>query len=410
MATYTILTSNVEKATKKISTIINKCKKQGVPYTFEVGNPYEKIVESKDKRSHFSFNVTDITLDVQFRYNGWNTLGMVQRKDGITQCYFDSEELIREYKDTDFHCDHCMKRVFRNSVTILEHEDGRRKVVGTSCVKEFTDGLDGNLIASYYSLTDTFEDFEQRILESQENEDMEFFGAHGVRVFSVNQVVSSASRVIAQYGFEPSCGMNATCKIIPDFYDEGKELEEEALFARAWIMEMREEEYTKSSYLFNLRQVIEAGYCTKRHFGLLASLIPAYHKAMIQKAEEARNKPVSSSEYVGEVGEKVTLDLTYTNSYSYESAYGGGFFHLFTDSSGNVFKWSTTKGMRMGFNISHEDDVLDRGSVVRLTGTVKGHEEYRGVKQTMLTRCKYEVIASERRDFIERLAKEGKLM
>ena len=75
------------------------------------------------------------------------SLGLVQRKDGIVQCYFNDASLIAQYKDTDFHCDHCHKNVYRNSITVLENESGERKVVGTSCVKEFTSGLDGNIIA-----------------------------------------------------------------------------------------------------------------------------------------------------------------------------------------------------------------------------------------------------------------------
>ena len=45
-----------------------------------------------------------------FKFNGLTALGMVQQKDGIIQCYFDDASLIKQYKDTSFHCDHCHKK------------------------------------------------------------------------------------------------------------------------------------------------------------------------------------------------------------------------------------------------------------------------------------------------------------
>lgn len=105
MTTYTILTSALNDFTKKINRIAKKCDKQGIPYTFIVKNSYDKVV-TLEKEEKFIINLTDVELDIQFKFNGWKSLGMIQRKDGITQCYLHSQELIQQYCDTDFHCDH----------------------------------------------------------------------------------------------------------------------------------------------------------------------------------------------------------------------------------------------------------------------------------------------------------------
>jgi uncharacterized OB-fold protein len=49
----------------------------------------------------------------------------------------------------------------------------------------------------------------------------------------------------------------------------------------------------------------------------------------------------------------------------------------FCDNSGNVLVWFTSS--------APEVEIGDR---VRLTGTVKRHGEYQGVRQTVMTRCK----------------------
>lgn len=145
MTTYAILNNMLDEISKKFKHIVKKCEANNIDYTFNVSNPYTKIVNVGNET--FEVSLVDLDLDIMFKFNGLKLLGMVQQKDGIIQCYFDDVSLIKQYKDTDFHCDHCHKKVHRNSVVILENKYGERKVVGTSCVKEFTSGLDGKLIA-----------------------------------------------------------------------------------------------------------------------------------------------------------------------------------------------------------------------------------------------------------------------
>lgn len=132
MATYTILNDMTEEICKKIKRIAKKCERNNIQCIFNVSNPYTKLV-TVNKKS-FEVKLVDLELDVTFKFNGWRSLGLVQRKDGIAQCYFDNASLIKQYKDTDFHCDHCNKKVHRNSVVILENESGERKVVGSAFV------------------------------------------------------------------------------------------------------------------------------------------------------------------------------------------------------------------------------------------------------------------------------------
>lgn len=398
MATYTILNEMVEEISKKIKRIVKKCEKNNVQCTFNVSNPYTKLVTVNKK--NFEVTLVDLELDVIFKFNGWKSLGIVQRKDGIIQCYFDNADLIKQYKDTDFHCDHCNKKVHRNSVVILENESGERKVVGTSCVKEFTSGLDGNLIAEVnnYMAILKMRDSELRCLMQGEDDADVFFDSHGVKTYDVAAVVSAAKRVIDCCGFEPSDSMKATWKFIIDEYDRTK-IENEALDAIEWIKSLSEDEVLKSNYLFNLKQIIDAGYCTARHFGFLASLIPAYRKSEYKRLRDNNNK---ESNYVGNVGDKLSVKVTYVNTFSYDTNFGTTNIHLFMDDNGNIFKWSTNSRLDFTVKDNHANYsqwyYLDKGATIQLSGKIKEHSEYRNQKQTVLTRCKYEVLESKERD------------
>lgn len=401
MATYTILNSMAKDICRKISRITKKCEKNQVPYTFSISDPYTKIVSVDDKT--FEVSLVDLNLDVMFKLNGWSSLGLVQRKDGIVQCYFNDASLIAQFKYTDFHCDHCRKNVYRNSVTILENESGERKVVGTSCVKEFTSGLDGNLIAevSEYMRVLNEKSSDLKSIIDGEKYDGEFFESNGIRTYDVVNIVSAAKRLIDQYGFEPSGSMNATYKFIMSAYDRSR-VESEALDAVEWIRCLSEEDVNRSSYLFNLRQIIDAGYCTTRHFGFLTSLIPSYRKSEYKRLLDAKNSDVKVSEHVGSVGDKISVKVTYTNTHVYNTQFGCSFIHLFMDDSGNIFKWSTGTGLRFTINDNHINNTqqyrLDKGATIQLSGKIKAHDEYHSQKQTVLTRCKYEVLESKERD------------
>lgn len=93
-------------------------------------------------------------------------------------------------------------------------------------------------------------------------------------------------------------------------------------------------------------------------------------------AKKEALKPVS--QYVGSVGEKLTVKATYTYKAWFDSKYGTTYIHNFATDDGSLLVWKTSIG-----NIGFAD-----GERVEITATVKEHSEYKGKKQTALTRCK----------------------
>lgn len=102
-----------------------------------------------------------------------------------------------------------------------------------------------------------------------------------------------------------------------------------------------------------------------------------YVKSLIKE-----NDPKSTSEYVGNVGDKFEGLVTLVKIHTYEThfTYYGelNFIYKFKDSNNNTIVWKT--GGRD----------LEEGKTYRIKGTIKEHSEYNDDKQTVLTRCRIE--------------------
>lgn len=123
-----------------------------------------------------------------------------------------------------------------------------------------------------------------------------------------------------------------------------------------------------------------------------------FDEAQQRKAEAA------ASEWQGTIGKKITITATLSISLYWETPYGIQYMHIMKDAAGNIFKWVTNKAL--GYyepatdrnDYAMEDENGNRfqwhgieeknAETFTITGTVKDHGEYKGAKQTALTRCK----------------------
>lgn len=84
--------------------------------------------------------------------------------------------------------------------------------------------------------------------------------------------------------------------------------------------------------------------------------------------------------YIGVVGDKVT----YVHSVCFATKYGDMFIHKFEDNNKNIYIWKTSKR-----------DMPYYGTILKLYGIIKEHNQYKDEEQTALTRCKIEVIKTK---------------
>ena len=86
------------------------------------------------------------------------------------------------------------------------------------------------------------------------------------------------------------------------------------------------------------------------------------------------HKEKDPSEWQGEVGARLEICAKVEKIISFDGRFGVTNLHMLRDDRGNVYKWSTQKS-------------LEEGKEYILRATIKDHEEYKGVKQTVITRA-----------------------
>jgi RecJ-like exonuclease len=114
-----------------------------------------------------------------------------------------------------------------------------------------------------------------------------------------------------------------------------------------------------------------------RYIPFIASAIPAYTRSLEKKAEMKNKKKVS--EFVGEIGDKISADVEVIGSKKVSGFYGPTLFVRMVDTDGNTF---TT--FYSGYNAEPEI-----GDKISISGTVKKHDIFKGWKSTILKRVKF---------------------
>jgi hypothetical protein len=95
----------------------------------------------------------------------------------------------------------------------------------------------------------------------------------------------------------------------------------------------------------------------------------------VVEAVETLKYPATPSQYVGKVGDRLSLDLTVAKSIPIETIWGRSTLHVMVDANDNEFIWKTNSKS------------WEVGSQRHLKGTVKEHKIWRNSQQTWLTRC-----------------------
>ncbi len=118
-------------------------------------------------------------------------------------------------------------------------------------------------------------------------------------------------------------------------------------------------------------QIRSWGILSERQLGVAERII----------AENKKNAAMdSTSEHVGDIKERIDFEGIILGVYGAEGHYGHTDIVRIRDLDGNVFTWFASDYTK-----------LERDQRVSVRGTVKKHDVYKGVKQTVITRCKINV-------------------
>lgn len=385
----TIKASDLQRLTKKISSINKKAKVHNLPeieLDFIPGSA-RKVLARKLDPVEFDRYIDVVDAKVKGAtpvVNGYKFVASIERlgNENIIRSVGDEHDLSK-YRSKPLFCEHCnTARVKKNSI-ILETPEGKLKEVGRSCVKDFlgTDDLDFYL--------NNLESLGSFLSDAEANHDYdEESGGHGGgsnnNDLKVDDVVAMALAIIKTSGYiskakADEMGITPTSYLVSSaIYDrnlQNKPIPTKDDYAEAKKIVEWAKTQKGSDYLENLRVLANNGFCSHRHFGYIASMPVAYAKAMdMLKQKEG----VTPSEYVGTVGEKISgLKVKIISNTPYETMYGTSYIVKMKDEAGNNL---TT------FCTGRFADV-EKDEELTIKGTVKEHSIYKDSKQTILGRC-----------------------
>lgn len=323
------------------------------------------------------------------KFGGWTLIAAIDRMPEMGAGNFvrvvPGQTLPKRYWSEEPHCDHCNTVRNRIGHYVVQHESGETKMVGSSCIKDFLGHVAPENIAA---LATFWSEIDGAVSEAAEG------GVSGaIEYVELPAFLSYVSAAISKYGWlsagrayeedRVGCATKSVAldSMFPpkDRKDHPDRLrptdEDRALAAKAvaWALALD----PKTDFEHNMRVVAQAEALPWRGAGIAAAMIFCYKREVEKELlREKRAKMFAASTYVGEVKERRDFEVTVVSEYKVEGNYGTTHIYKLLDKGGNLLTWFSSSA------------VLKEGESYVLKGTVKAHEEYKGTKQTVITRCK----------------------
>lgn len=400
MVIYKCFKSDFEDLTKKINRITKKLDKYGYKWTFEtLGESVESVNVWDYSNSEgvpvwqftpknmgkIAIEVISYTFEMEHLQLGeyeviavleHNALGTAENmihviKEGTT--------IPLKYRTAESICEHCNSNRQRNKTVLMQDKAGNIKQIGTTCIKEYT-GIDGiDIIAAYQDIHDICID------ENKLYADYERIGNYP-KYENTLEYLAACIQIIKESGYDKESTKYKAWEISDTDRQDKKYFE----IAEKVIEYFKNNSFDESQNFLNNIKIAVSGEYTKIS-GFVAYAILAYEKQLEYEAKKAAERAGKQSEYIGKIGDKINVELTLKKRITYEFSYSAynstlNYIYIFEDSNGNEYKWNSSKCLERIVN--NECVYINEGEKVTLKGTIKGHEEYKDQKQTVLTRCK----------------------
>lgn len=136
--------------------------------------------------------------------------------------------------------------------------------------------------------------------------------------------------------------------------------------------------------------------------------IKAKEEARKAEIETERAKARETSQYVGSIGDKITVEVTFVFEASFETQFGTQHIYTFRDDEGNTLVWKTSAFL--WYEVGNKETPVCKGDKIRLTASIKDHSEYRGERQTILQRVRKLELVSSKEEKTDKEKAESQLL
>lgn len=314
----------------------------------------------------------DIVID------GWSVIGHIKTRNGVSSYTGSVPEPVRERELT---CDHCGKPRHRVIHWVLENEEGEHMMIGSACVKQYL-GINPELLLSVFDARCAVQEWKGRTEDDPAEELLEEMGmaepfTSTSFMMPLDIFLAKVIAVINSHGWiSRSMARASHGRATADRAWEAPKRKIDEKAVKQGLAEAREAIKwaaavdAANEYEATLKNIASAGHglLHYEHCGFAASMINAYRRAT----------EVNASGYVGEVGEKVEVDVTVSMIKKINAYYGvQKVITLHTDSKHKLV-WRTTSKIVDDWNV---------GDTHRIRGKVKRHNHWQGQDQTEIVRA-----------------------
>lgn len=325
-------------------------------------------------------------------YNGWRAIGVLEHLPHGTVVHAISEHVVPEhYRKSENICDHCKTKRRRVKTLIIEHENGGAKQIGLKCAADFVGVKSAMTLVGDAELWQTF------ISEMGSHEGGGW--SYPPNEVDIEEYLTWVSMSIRQEGWVPKSQSEYKYPTASDAYnlmfppknEKSKERHERLARGRpakhdlerakaglAWTQSLEGD----NDFEHNLKLLTSLSWFPARKSGYVAYAVQGYLKEIDQEARREAEGKRPISEYIGEVGERLDLEITCTKKKWIRGEEWDSILYHFLDDEGNLFVWFASG------SFVHQDWIVEERRYA-IRGTVKKHEEYSGRKQTILTRVMF---------------------
>jgi hypothetical protein len=337
------------------------------------------------------------------KFNGWRLIGVVSPLTGDDGKLYPiittvpGEHTVASHPDPLF-CDHCKARRDRKETFIVAHDDGREAQVGRTCLGDFL-GAVANSPDGVASLIGARSEFDSEVQNL----------SRGPRTFFANtlsNVLAATIACIRKHGWVPVSEARKTGKIStrvhaldmveairnkPDPDDENYALAmnvwndqygsclplptvsdfEEATQIREFLsvwLDKQEELGKMNDYLQTARTVLFVNAVNPAAVGITCSLVA------LARREQGKMAPAQVSSHVGTVGERLSMVVQFDGAFLTQNDMA---VVSFKTETGDQLRWFTSPNQRPQMAV---------GEKTNIRCTVRRHDTYKGVAQTVINR------------------------
>lgn len=419
---YWIRTYLLEGVKPKIEKLVRRAEKLGASaIAFTVTS--DKAVEVRyhtdwtGKRHAYEVEYTKVVVRGEApKMNGWRLVGRLLHESqtgvegGVNIINAVPGETMPEvYRTSGCQCQHCGRNwLVRKDTYVVAHDSGEYRQVGSNCLADFLGHNDPKLIAELASLyTDGVAGVfggEDDDLRDDEPHGLFVRGASCLRLESLLQYVQAFSRVVgwttSSQAYASGGEKHASAPIVASLMltpfgrmsEDMKKLARQISEATTPEREAQDEAYALAAiewakgieagtdFEHNIKAIAASGLASERTLGMACAIIGAYTRHIERENRDKARRETAKADgvadaYFGEEGQRYEVRVNVLSVRAFEGRYGANQIHTLRDEQGHEFIWWASSM-----------DKLPVGQWLTVKLTVKKHSEYKGVKQTTVTR------------------------